>query len=704
MNRSTTQNCPRCGTPLPEGAGDPICPACLLSGALKPSAEATVVLPPEDKPSGRPAEAFPMAFGGYRLHGLLGRGGMGTVYEAEEVATARRVALKRLSQRLDSPDMRKRFLREGRLAAGVRHPNSLYIFGAEEIDGVPVITMELTAGGTLKDELKKRGPLPPAEAVDAVLDVIAGLEAALAAGVLHRDIKPSNCFLGADGSVKVGDFGLSVSTLSRDDSYATATGVIMGTPAYAAPEQLRGDPLDVRADIYSVGATLFTLLTGRPPFEGDNAVQVVANAVNQKPPALSGFRDGLPPGLERIVQRCLAKTPEGRYPDYATLRNALLPFSSREPEPASMKRRASAGWPDFLLAFLPAYVVLMFTVGAEELLIRPLLDRTLYSARYYLVLFGMGLLYFTMVEGIWGAGVGKRLKGLCVLRENGRRPGLLRAFVRILLLVLSVEGVRMPLMMATLPPTGWTFLHHIWFILGSNLCCWIPVLLTLGARPENGYRTLYDLASGTRVVVKPRGTLRPAVPAPPAPEGPAVGAPQWGPYLLLGAVVPDRWMLAADPILRRKVWLVRRAGEAPSAARRQVARAGRTRWLQKVEQEGVAWDAFEAAPGLPFTTFVQDGAHLAWGTLRHWLEDLASEMWDATGDGTLPPELSLDHVWISTEGRALLLDEPWPDVSATGREDPRRGHGGPAAFPARGGGLRRRHRPARACPPRAAQP
>ena len=119
--------------------------------------------------------------------------------------------------------------------------------------------MEIADSGTLEDTLKKRGPLAVSEAVDAILDVVSGLEAAFAVGVLHRDIKPSNCFVGPDGSVKVGDFGLSVSTLARDDSYITASGMIMGTPAFASPEQLRGDQLDVRADIYSVGATLFTL-------------------------------------------------------------------------------------------------------------------------------------------------------------------------------------------------------------------------------------------------------------------------------------------------------------------------------------------------------------------------------------------------------------------------------------------------------------
>ncbi|MGB2986765.1 MAG: protein kinase, partial [Phycisphaerae bacterium] len=414
MNASEKDACRHCGAVIPTKSTEKLCPACLLSGALEPPGgqTETISMAPGGPLSRYGPSEFPCEFGDYRLLGLLGRGGMGTVYEAEQLTTGRRVALKMLGQQLDSPDMRQRFLREGRLAARVNHPNSLFIFGSEEIEGLPVITMEIAGSGTLKDRLKKRGPLPVAEAVDAALDVISGLESALAGGVLHRDIKPSNCFVCPDGSVKVGDFGLSVSTLAKTDTFVTAHGKIMGTPAYASPEQLRGDTLDLRADIYSVGATLFTLLTDRAPFEGDNAVQVVANAVNQEPTPLTELRDEVPPGLARVVARCLAKEPDGRYADYTTLRNVLLPFSSKEPEPASMKVRASAGWIDYLIAFLLPYVTLMLFVGGEELLIRPIVERTLYSARYYLALLSFGFLYFSIVEGIWGAGLGKRLKGL----------------------------------------------------------------------------------------------------------------------------------------------------------------------------------------------------------------------------------------------------------------------------------------------------
>ena len=663
MSDSSSPSCTRCGTPIPGAATDQLCPACLMSGALKAPVDETAPMAPGQAPSPSEPRVFPCEFGGYRLRGLLGRGGMGTVYDAEQIATGRRVALKMLGRRLNSPDTRQRFLREGRLAASVSHPNSLYVFGSEEIEGAPVITMEIAGSGTLKDQLKKRGPLPTKEAVDAILDTIAGLEAALAAGVLHRDIKPSNCFVSPDGSVKVGDFGLSVSTLAKDDSYVTATGVIMGTPAYASPEQLRGDDLDVRADIYSVGATLFTLLTGRAPFEGENAVQVVANAVNQKPPPLSDFREDVPPGLERVVARCLAKEPDGRYADYTTLRDALLPLGSKEPEPASILVRVSAGWIDFLIAFLPAYVTLMFWVGAEELFVAPLVERTLYSARYYFLLLGCGPLYFSIVEGIWGAGVGKWLKGLRVARANGRPPGVGRALIRALIPILCVEGIRMPLMLASISDADWTGFQTAMFVISFIVCGSIPVLLALRARRENGFTTVWDLATGTRVVVKPKGTVRPSI-EPVAQLGiPSDGAGSLGPYQIIEEPVPGEWTVATDPVLRRRVWMLRRTSSELSLARRDVARPGRLRWLQKVEAGEATWDAFEAPPGVPLSDLVEDGKRVPWGALRHWLHDLASELWDATGDQSLPVELSLDHVWISAEGRAVLLDQPWPGVN-----------------------------------------
>ena len=183
------------------------------------------------KPSPKIAADLPepgQQFGNYRLIRKLGQGGMGAVFEADDLESGRRVALKLLAHSLESPEARNRFFREGRLAASINHPNSVYVYGTEEIDGTPAISMEHVLGGTLHDRVRQRGPLPVTEAVDAILQIIDGLEAAAAVGVLHRDVKPSNCFVDADGTVKVGDFGLSISTAVRGDTHLDHPGFVPG--------------------------------------------------------------------------------------------------------------------------------------------------------------------------------------------------------------------------------------------------------------------------------------------------------------------------------------------------------------------------------------------------------------------------------------------------------------------------------------------
>src|SRR3954447_5854702 len=195
---STAYQCPACGTELPGQAALVLCPKCLLQAGLSTQAQTG---PEETVVTARPAgtsKGLPQPgeqFGHYQMVRLLGQGGMGVVYEAEDLESGRRVALKILGQALDSPDARKRFLREGQLAASINHPNSVYVFGTEEIGGTPVIAMELMPGGTLRDRVIATGPLPVSEAVENVLQIMAGLEAAQQIGILHRDVKPSNCFV-----------------------------------------------------------------------------------------------------------------------------------------------------------------------------------------------------------------------------------------------------------------------------------------------------------------------------------------------------------------------------------------------------------------------------------------------------------------------------------------------------------------------------
>src|SRR3954449_7547903 len=235
-------------------------------------------------------------FGRYAIVRPTGKGGMGQVYEAEETDSGRRVALKLLSRGLGDDEERERFLREGQLAASLSHPNCVYVFGTSEIQGFPVIAMELVPDGTLKDLVVPGAPVAAGTAVDAVLQVIAGLEAAASIGILHRDIKPSNCFVHRDGRVLVGDFGLSVAA----SGHASA-GTILGTPGFASPEQLRGEPLDIRSDIYSVGATLFYLLAGRAPFDDRSTTSLIEKVATEPPPLLTTVRPDLPRGLAAVV-------------------------------------------------------------------------------------------------------------------------------------------------------------------------------------------------------------------------------------------------------------------------------------------------------------------------------------------------------------------------------------------------------------------
>lgn len=650
----------------PRGAERPaLNPARLMSGVLRADDETAV---PDDAGAVRGGDRrsfdLPCELGDYTLVATLGRGGMGTVYEAVQRSTGRRLALKLLAQDLDSHEMRQRFLREGRLAARVNHPSSLYVFGSEEIDGIPVITMEIAPGGTLQDAIDRRGPLPVAEAVDAALSMVDGLEAALERGVLHRDIKPSNCFVSPDGRVKVGDFGLSVSTLPSADSFMTQTGKVMGTPAFASPEQLRGDEVDARSDIYAVGATLFTLLTALAPFEVDNAVQVVAHVIDTPPADVSAVRDDVPAGLAQVIARCMAKEPGGRYADYAALRNALLPFSSVVPEPATQSQRTAAGWVDYLSAFLPGYATLMITVGPERLLIRPMYEFSFDAWRYQLLVYALGFAYFAIAEGVWGTGLGKWIMNLRVVTKAGRRPGVGRALLRIMIPILAIECVRVPLSVVTLPSGEWGTLNVLLFTGLAIFCPWIAALLWMPARRSNGFAAAWDLLTATRVVVRPRGSRRPALLAVHDAETGDENARLIGPFRVVSAVEQGSWLAGEDPVLRRGVWLIRRDGASVGDARRAVARPGRSRWLQEVEAEGGVWDAYEAARGAPLSEVLAGGT-VRWSTLRHWLHDLASELRATERDGTLPGSCTLGQVWIRDDGRAVLLDKPWPGAGGS---------------------------------------
>jgi eukaryotic-like serine/threonine-protein kinase len=660
------RHCPLCGAVLTPDELGGLCPVCLLGAGQGGAASdvSTTCLPPRDPgPAAfRPAALRPVPgqrFGNYEIIRLLGRGGMGEVYEAEHVEHARRVALKVLTTGLDSTEDRRRFLQEGRLAASVRHPNTVYIFGSEEIGGVPAIAMELLPGGTLKDRLERNGPLPVGEAIEVVLQVIAGLEAAQAGGILHRDIKPGNCFIDADGTVKVGDFGLSISTRSRSAGADGDIGAFKGTPEYAAPEQIRGDALDVRTDIYAVGATLYTLLTGRPPFEADRLATLFTRVLVDPPPSPKWLAEQVPKPLADVVVRCLAKDAGERPQTYDELATLLRPFGRKVLSPARLGVRFAAGVLDLFLLQIAFALIGVTIVGFRT----PGLTSRMPSVAILLHLAAM-VLYFSLSEWAAGASPGKRLMGLGVVDADGGTFTFARALLRagsyvvalsvVAPFVSAVAGSFVPALEPP-PPIGSPPLIPRETGVGTTL---ILAAMFASARRRSLNAAFHDRLSRTRVVVarSPRSATE-------MEEGPEqellATARRIGPYEVRPEPqqgFPEHVLAGYDRVLRRSVWIVLHpiGSAALSPERQQVRRPGRLHWLtggRSVE----AWDAFETVEGVPFAAAAAENR--GWGETRAWLRDLAVELRDGLADATLP-DLDVDRLWVSATGRLMILD--WP--------------------------------------------
>ena len=279
-----------------------------------------------DHPSRSPV---PVRIGGYEIRGVLGEGGMGVVYLAEDVKLGRAVALKAVAPRhLDDPARRERLRREARAAASLHHPGIATVFALEEIDDHLYIAGEYVPGETLRDELN-RGPLEPLRAVDTALSVAHALAAAHDAGIVHRDLKPENLMRTPTGEVKILDFGLArLHNGTGSDAGLTADGTVLGTPAYMSPEQIRGAVVDARSDLFSLGVILYELVTGVRPFGGRDAASTIANILEAEPERLrSRASAGIPSHalghLERVVLTCLRKRPGDRFPTARQLIAAL---------------------------------------------------------------------------------------------------------------------------------------------------------------------------------------------------------------------------------------------------------------------------------------------------------------------------------------------------------------------------------------------
>jgi eukaryotic-like serine/threonine-protein kinase len=260
----------------------------------------------------------------YELAETLGAGGMARVVAAYDRRLRRRVAIKLVREELTAdPTSRERLLREARAAAGLQHPNTVAVHDVGEQDGQAYIVLELVEGGTLADRVRERGRLPAAEVVAIGGAVLAALQAAHERGLVHRDVKPANVLLPAAGGVKLADFGIA-KALDAVTPDLTATGQVLGTPRYLAPEQVAGRPATPASDLYSLGAVLYECLAGEPPFDAETAIAVALAHQQQPVPPLAERAVDAPVALTRAIERALAKDPEQRPADAARMREDLL--------------------------------------------------------------------------------------------------------------------------------------------------------------------------------------------------------------------------------------------------------------------------------------------------------------------------------------------------------------------------------------------
>ncbi len=259
--------------------------------------------------------------GPYEIVSLLGAGGMGEVYRARDARLKREVAVKVLPQALAlDADRLRRFEQEALATAALNHPNILAVFDIGTHQGAPYVVSELLEGETLRDRLRS-GPLATRKALDHATQIALGLAAAHEKGIIHRDLKPENLFVTKDGRVKILDFGLAkltqpdpaVHTSLPTMTHATEAGVVMGTAGYMSPEQVRGIAVDARSDIFSFGAILYEMLAGKRAFHGDTNADTMSAILKEDPTDLTETGRNVSPALERIVQHCLEKNPEGRF-------------------------------------------------------------------------------------------------------------------------------------------------------------------------------------------------------------------------------------------------------------------------------------------------------------------------------------------------------------------------------------------------------
>src|ERR1022692_3822486 len=312
--------------------------------------------------------------GPYEIVSLLGAGGMGEVYRARDSRLKREVAIKVLPQATSlDPDRLRRFEQEALATAALNHPNILAVFDIGENEGSPYVVSELLEGETLRERLRS-GSIATRKTLDYALQIAHGLAAAHDKGIVHRDLKPENLFITKDGRVKILDFGLAKLTQPTDSSELDATvaqgtepGMVMGTAGYMSPEQVRGKTADHRSDIFAFGTILYEMVTGNQTFRKPTSAETMTAILNEDPPPISQVTAATPPGLQRVVHRCLEKNPAQRFQSASDMAFALEALSDMG-MPVSTGSHAHLGEPTSRrgIAIAAAALIALLGVGALE--------------------------------------------------------------------------------------------------------------------------------------------------------------------------------------------------------------------------------------------------------------------------------------------------------------------------------------------------
>lgn len=281
---------------------------------------------------------------GYHLRKILGRGAMGIVFLGHDPGLDRPVAVKLMDPEVArDPTSRERFAREARSVAAIRHDNVVQIYTVRDAEGFLYLAMEYIDGQSLEEVMERTGKLPLADLLAAATHIAAGLGAAHARGIIHRDLKPANVLRGADGRMRLVDFGLA---RSEKDASVSVAGSVVGTPLFMSPEQVYGEPLDHRTDLFSLGTVLHVLATGRNPFAAPSTVAVMKKVADLEPPPLRTLRKDIPEWFDKVVMRLHAKAPAHRYASADEVVAALQQGAQSDPQPvdAPKKKKGWFGW------------------------------------------------------------------------------------------------------------------------------------------------------------------------------------------------------------------------------------------------------------------------------------------------------------------------------------------------------------------------